>query len=970
MSFIKSILRRTVTAAAAFVLAVNVPAIPAPAALLNDETDEEPLFSDSVSAAGYGSFYDEHISDARPDREITVNGADYTAASGGDFSTGTYGGEDVSEERDYAKDNVLIWNSDEGSVTYTVNIGEAGLYSLYMWYYPIVCNATTIELRLLVDGELQYDTASRLALARVWKDEHPVTRDKRDNEIRPSQVQQGAWCEQAFYDVDGLFSDPLLFLFDSVGEHTITLEGVKANIAIDKFKLYNRVKPAAYIAPAPSESEATPSALLRFEGEAAAYKSHATLYATNERSNSLISPSDPVKMRYNTIGEGNWDKNGQIITWKIHVENDGWYKLGIKAKQNEMRGFYSNRRIYIDGQVLCSELDRIKFPYDNSWQLISPQTADGEEVYVYLTTVSYHELSMEAVPGEIGGYMRRLDDIVRELNLYYRRILMITSPKPDKYTSYNVDKKIPDLISAFERLSRELDEVQSGIEALSGVEGSEAAALERMTIILDKCVKRPNRIPEYLKTIKDNITALSAWMRDYRDQPLEVDYIELASADRDFSRVEEGFFEGLIFQIKAFFYSFFEDYNILSEDGDEEALDVWVALARDQAQVVKALVDSDFVPKYDINVNINLVQGGIVEASLTGKGPDIALFTGGEFPVNLAARGLLLDLKQFDDYDEVMTRFLPDAATMYEYSGGCYALPITQSFPMMFYRTDILSELGFDRPPETWQDIIDMLPALQRNYMGVGLVLPTINVSAATEVGHMFAMLLMQQDIDYYNTELTATNFKSAKAIDAFKTWTDFYTEYKFSQTYDAFSYFRTGEYPIVIQNYSFFNQLSVAAPEIKGLWDFTVVPGTQRADGTVSHAANSVGAGAIVFDKVKNPDDAWTFLKWFTSDEVMAQYGQDIEGLMGQMGRFESANSNALSSLSWTSSELKRINAQRSQLREIPIIPASYVVTRNIVNAFRTTVNEAENPRDTLLWYNREIDAEITRKRRNLGLN
>lgn len=923
------------------------------------------------SSESYSKFYDLHQDTARPSKEIFVNGKDYLSTSGGDFSVGRFGGGDAGEEKDFAKENVLVWNSNGGSVSYKLNIEEAGLYNIHMYYYPIVSTASTIELEILIDGRLQYDTASRASLNKVWADENPITRDKNGNEIRPSQIQKGMWCEQTFYDVDGLFNDPLLFLFETAGEHTITFVGTKANIAIDKFKLYNQnAELSAYKAPTQAELDATPSALLRFEGEAAAYKSSATLYATYERNNSLISPSDPTKMRYNTIGEANWDKSGQTITWKIDVPNDGWYKIGVKAKQNEMRGFYSNRRIYVDGAVLCDELDQLRFYYDNAWRLVSPKTADGDYVYIYLTAGEEHELMLEAIPGEIGEYMRRLDDIVFELNTYYRKILMITSPNPDKYTSYNVDTKITGLIPAFEQISAQLKEVQDGIESLSGTKGSEAAAIERMTIILDKCIRKPKRIPNYLTQIKDNVTALSAWMRDYRDQPLEVDYIELASAGRGFAEVDEGFFASLIFQIKSFFGSFFEDYNILSDEGGGEALDVWVSLARDQAQVVKALVDSQFVPEYGINVNINLVQGGIVEASLANKGPDIALFTGGEFPVNLAARGLLLDLSQFEDFDGVTTRFQKNATVNYQYNGGCYALPITQSFPMMFYRKDILSELGYDTPPETWQDIIDMLPALQRNHMGVGLVLPVINISAATETGHMFAMMLLQRGVNYYNDDLTATNFNSVEAISSFEIWTEFYTKYKFSQIYDAFSYFRTGEYPIVIQNYSFYNQLSVAAPEIKGMWDFTTVPGTERADGTVSHAANSAGAGAIVFNKVKNPDDAWTFLKWFTSDEVMAEYGQNIEGLMGQMGRFESANTAALQQLSWTASELDEINAQMSELEEIPIIPASYVVTRNIVNAFRTTVNDAVNPRDTLLWYNRDINAEITRKRKNLGID
>jgi ABC-type glycerol-3-phosphate transport system substrate-binding protein len=149
-----------------------------------------------------------------------------------------------------------------------------------------------------------------------------------------------------------------------------------------------------------------------------------------------------------------------------------------------------------------------------------------------------------------------------------------------------------------------------------------------------------------------------------------------------------------------------------------------------------------------------------------------------------------------------------------------------------------------------------------------------------------------------------------------------------------------------------------------------TSVPGTLQEDGTISHATNSGGTCAIVFNKVSSEENAWKFLKWFTSDDVQVEYSTSIEGLMGQMGRFDTANLNALESLSWSSSELNKLQSQQAELQEIPIIPASYAVTRNVMNAFRETVNNAENPRDTLMWYNRDINAEITRKRENLGLD
>ena len=803
--------------------------------------------------------------------------------------------------------------------------------------------------------------------------------DSRGNQVRPSQIQSGAWMSTYLQDVDGLFNDPLIFYLEA-GTHTLTLSGVKANIALEyiAFSQPEQAAPYGDSKPDASALSSTPSTMIRLEGEQADYKSDSTLYPTYDNSSYLASPSNPTKMVYNTIGSGNWKKALQTITWNINdkesnkLTGDGWYKIGIKARQQDMRGFYSNRRLLVDGKVQYEELNQIKFYYDTDWSVTSPKDASGDYIYVYLTADQVHTLTLEVVPGEIGDAMRRLDSIVLDLNTCYRKILMITGPDPDKYTDYNVHKKIPEILDEFQDLYDRLTTVQREIESLSGTEGSEAAALTRMTVILEKCMEKPIRIPDYMPQIKDNITAISAWMRDYRDQPLEVDYIELASADQQFSSVDEKFFSQLAFNWKAFIGSFTEDYTTLSDiDGEsDEVLNVWVQLGRDQAQVVKQLAESDFMEKTGIPVSVNLVVGGIVEAALADKQPDVALFIGGEFPVNLAARGLLVDMSQFADYKETEGWFQKYATVQYQYEGGTYGLPISQNWPMLFYRKDILSELGFTAPPQTWQELIDMLPALQRNYMGVGLILPPANVSPATEAGHTYAMLTLQKGLNYYNDAQTRTTFDDIRAVQSFETWTEFYTKYEFEQTYDAFSRFRTGLYPIVVSNYTFFNQLEVASPEIKGLWDFTTVPGTLNEDGTISHASNSSGSAAIIFNSVANKENAWKFVRWFSSTETQVAYGMNIEGLLGQMGRFDAANTEALKQLSWSSEELAKLSAQRDELVEIPIIPASYAVTRNIMNAFRETVNNVEaNPRDTLMKYNDDINDEITRKRENLGL-
>ena len=932
------------------------PYIPSEQTLEAMENDYYSFEPEDPGLLSYGSYYDKYGGEVRPDEKITVNAAD--------FSFPDESAEIVSHTAENKAKEAVVWSKSSGEAVCTVNVPTAGIYCLRADYCPLSGTSQTIELSLKIDGKLPFEAASRLTLGRVWVNERNIYDDSHGNQIRPPQVQQEIRRSCLFGDPDGLFGDPLIFYLEE-GRHEISVSSGAGQLALEGLSFENPQELLSYekyreSALSEITPESTPSRLFRIEGEQAAVKSDAALGANFDSADYLVSPSDPSRIVYNTFGGENWGKPLQSVTWNISREdvgNDGWYKIGIKYRQNFRRGFSSDRRIYIDGRVVCSEMDDVRFAYDSGWNIASP------DVFVYLDAGADHTLTMEVVPGETGDSMRRLEEVLDEINTQYRQILMITGPSPDKYTDYYVHEKLPGLTERLEELSGQLKDIQSELEELSGSYGSEAAVIGNMAVILDKCVEKPIKIPSYLARIKDSITSVSAWMRECREQPLEIDYIEFATADREFTSCKRKLLKSAEFSIKAFISSFFQDYTTLSDVTGEETVEVWVAMGRDQAEIVREMTEGQFIPEYGIPVSVNLVNGGIVESALAGKAPDAALFLGEEFPVNLASRGLLTDLSQYDDFDAVTERFGDSAAVQYSWNGGCYGIPLTRSFPMMFYRTDILSELGYDHPPETWDELMDMLPAIQRNYMSVGLVLPSSDISPATEAGHTFAMLMLQNGRNYFSDDLTVSCFDSIEAYRSFEQWTDFYTKYSFEQFYDAFSRFRTGEYPIVIAEYSFFNQLEGASPEIGGLWDFCQVPGTLRTDGTISHAANSSGTGAVIFSSAENQEGAWEFVKWFTGTDVQAEFGARLEGLNGVMGRYDAADPQALSQLSWSEDELVRLMDQWEELEEIPVIPASYAVTRNIMNAFREVVNKQENPRDTLLWYNRDINDEIKRK-------
>lgn len=926
--------------------------------------------TDSIRQTSYTNYVKKYADAARPDQTVEVLGKDYDPASVTDaqITVTTVDGEN----------DVMQWANQEGSVSWTVNIPETGVYNIKMIYEALESNTNDVEFSLLIDGESPYATASRITLSKRWINESEIKQDSRQNDIRPGQISTSCWQETPLEDIDGLFNEPLEFYMEA-GEHTITFESEKAEFAVKSFTFYQYEAPAAYTAPSDSDLTQAQGQKITLEGETAAYKSSRTLYPTSDKSSYLTSSangSSPTKTRYNTIGSGSWTQSTQTVTWEFNVDKAGYYKIGIRGRQDQMRGMYSNRRLYVNGEVPCLEANQIKFYYDTDWSITTPKSENGDDLYFYLQAGT-NTISLEAVPGEIGEIMGDLDELVYNINSYYRQIRQITGPDPDEYNNYMIDTAIPSIVPDFKEYAQTLRDKKAEIEKLSGSGGTEAETLEKMAIVLDKCIKKPDLIPEMMSQIKDNITSVSSFVNQYREQPLEVDMIEVATSDQDFTSCDKSFFGSLGFGFKGFIGSFFEDYNALSDE-DESAMECWVMLGRDNAEALQQLISSEYNPTAKTKINLKLVQGGIVEATFAGKGPDLALFMGGDFPIQLAARGVLTDLTTFSDFDEVKTRFADDATVLYQYNGGTYGLPCDQTFPMLFYRSDILSEYGIDPATDlnTWDGLLNCLPTLQRNYLEVGLILPvmtstggTTQVSAITEPGNTFAMLLLQQGLNYYNEEQTKTTFDTQEAVNAFDTWTKFYTTYSFQQTYDAFTRFRTGDMPVVIQNYTFYNQLSVAAPEIKGCWGFQPVPGTVQEDGTINHAANSNGSGAIIFTKAADQEGAWDFIKWFTSTDAQVKYGNNIESILGTMGRYATANEEALQQLSWTTSEVNLLLDQLNSQVEIPIIPASYGVTRNVMNAFRAVVNDYDNARDTLFWYNKDINDEITRKLEDLGL-
>jgi ABC-type glycerol-3-phosphate transport system substrate-binding protein len=412
------------------------------------------------------------------------------------------------------------------------------------------------------------------------------------------------------------------------------------------------------------------------------------------------------------------------------------------------------------------------------------------------------------------------------------------------------------------------------------------------------------------------------------------------------------------------------DYNNLGDvyRKGADVVEVWMLAGRDQSTILKAMIDDTFTPNTGIRVNVKLVApDAVMPAVVAGTGPDAALTVPQGDPVNYAVRKAAVDISKFDGYEELIREFDYNVIVPFEYAGGVYGLPETQYFHVMFYRKDIFEEFGI-KIPDTWDDLINILPIIQKNNMNVGIPSVATTEQAKIDFSNYLAHLF-QRGGTLYNSEGSRTLLDSETAIEAFDVYTKFFTHYKTPKVFDFVNRFRTGEMPIGFADYTNFNTLEVFAPEIRGLWGFARMPGLRHPDGSVNRSVPTGTLAAMIFSNAKQPALAWEFLKWWVSAETQLRFGRELESVMGAAARYPTANYDAFKRLSWGSEQMAVLDEQRSWTVGTPEVPGGYFVNRHITNAVRRILNEGEDTRETMLDYSLTINDELIKKRKEFGL-
>ena len=896
---------------------------------------------------------------------------------------------EASESSDYNEKSLF---TDTGSeVTFKVDVPADGMYSLYIEYLITESRGVPAERTVMVNGEIPFEDARNISFTRIWTDGGPVRVDNQGNQLRPIQSEVFDWQSAYFRDDMGYITEPYMFFFTK-GSNELTLIADNEPMLIKKLSLIGQTDDVTYedylaANPADTSSDTVKNFQTIVQGETSTARSESSLYAKYDRSSPTTVPNSVTNTVLNYVGGETWRKNGQWIEWEFEVPEDGYYNICIKGRQNYSRGSVSSRKVYIDGEVPFKELDEISFDYRNDWEYKDLADEEGTPYSFYLTK-GKHTLRLEATLGDMGPILEELEDSTYRLNQIYRKILVYTGANPDQYRDYRIDTTYPEIMEAMDLESRRLYKIVDEMVAFSGQKAANIASAQTVAQQLERFGKKPQKITTEFVTFKDNITALGTATLNLSDTQLDIDYLVVSGANVTPEKKQANFFTKFWHETKSFFASFFVDYNsvgdVYEEGSGEQIVKVWVLTGRDQGTILKAMVDDSFTPDSGIKVNVEIVDPtAVLNAVMAGRGPNVVLSIGADQPVNYALRNASEDLTQFSDWEEVLSHYSESSYEQYRLDEHIYAIPETQTFNVMFYRKDVLEELELE-VPDTWQDLIEELPTIQGNNLSVGI--PTAAGSSTTATSSTAVMsnvpdlslyfsLLFQYGGDMYNERGTKTTVDTEQGIKAFDDYVRYFNDYGIPTVYDFVSRFRSGEMPIGIAPYSTYNTLMVSAPEIRGLWDFTVIPGTPRTDENgreyIDRSDFITGSATMMIttEDQELKDKSWEFMKWWAQPDTQIRFGREIEALLGSSARYATANRDAFSNLSWSMEDISVLNEQWDQTRGIREVPGGYFTGRHISNAIRKSINEKTDSRETIIDYSIKIDEEIEKKRKEFGM-
>jgi ABC-type glycerol-3-phosphate transport system substrate-binding protein len=400
---------------------------------------------------------------------------------------------------------------------------------------------------------------------------------------------------------------------------------------------------------------------------------------------------------------------------------------------------------------------------------------------------------------------------------------------------------------------------------------------------------------------------------------------------------------------------------------NEEQINVWVNFPRPYIEIMQAMIDQFYPGDREVKLSQMPDENKLILSNISGQSPDVAVGVNHWIPYDFAARDAALDLRQFNGYTDTVSHYSKGAMIPYVFEEGVYGLPLTQNFWVTFYRRDIMESIGVNSIPQTWDDVIGILPLLQS--YGLNYFLPLSQFSglkpfvATLPFIHQFGGQLYAED----GMSTTINEEDTLKGITLMAELFTLYNIPKFVASF--YNQFRYGTLPIGIGDLGTYLLLSSAASELDGLWAMDLHPGYRDPETQQINRSSATGAqGSMILANTNLPDDSWDFLSWWMSTPIQTLFGSTLQSTYGKTYFWNSANLEAFAQSSMPQEYKSVVLEQWEYALEASRIPGTYMVERELSNAWTNIVFQGINPRQAIDEAVRISNREIIYKMAEFG--
>lgn len=305
----------------------------------------------------------------------------------------------------------------------------------------------------------------------------------------------------------------------------------------------------------------------------------------------------------------------------------------------------------------------------------------------------------------------------------------------------------------------------------------------------------------------------------------------------------------------------------------------------DGNEQVQPILDA-FTDETGIAVNVQSIPWSAAHDRLltsvaSGEGPDVVQM-GTTWMAEFVDAGALMDISEYTESSEDLKpeNFFEGNVATTQIDGATYAIPWYTETRALYYRTDLLEEVGYSEAPKTWEELKDAATKLSER----GDNMYGFNVDSADQT---FAMMFARQNGSELLNENNEPQFTEPEFTEAMEYLNGFIQDgaapgqdlgLDISQTFGG-----EGIVPMFISGPWMISIINENAPDIEGNWATAVLP-----EGPENNLSNTGGANLVIWNSTENVDNAVLLLEFMSKPENQLQFLETSSSLPANMEAWE----------------------------------------------------------------------------------